>query len=90
MKCAALTSIAPEILRDLARRGAVLYREAADEYALLPLVVGMYEFQRIGSDGNLSKGHTDLQLDVSRHETPPDIYYIVLDRYANASTLAEV
>jgi Pyruvate/2-oxoacid:ferredoxin oxidoreductase delta subunit len=35
----------PEILRDLARRGAVLYREAANEYALLPLVVGMYEFQ---------------------------------------------
>jgi Sulfatase len=52
--------------------------------------VGMYEFQRMGSNGSLSDSHTDLQLDVSRYETPPDIYYIVLDRYANAATLAEV
>lgn len=34
-----------EVLRNLASRGAVLYREASGEYALLPLVVGMYEFQ---------------------------------------------
>jgi Sulfatase len=52
--------------------------------------VGMYEFQRIGSGGSLSDSHTDLQLDVSRYETAPDIYYIVLDRYANVGTLAEV
>ncbi len=51
--------------------------------------VGTYEFQRIGSGGNLSDSHTDLQLDVSQYETPPDIYYIVLDRYANAGTLAD-
>ena len=50
--------------------------------------VGTYEFQRIGSGGNPSDSHTDLQLDVSRYETPPDIYYIVLDRYANSGTLA--
>ena len=52
--------------------------------------VGIYEFQRIGSGGNLSDSHTDIQLDVSQYDTPPDIYYIVLERYANASTLAEV
>ncbi|HCM26608.1 MAG TPA: 4Fe-4S ferredoxin [Treponema sp.] len=34
-----------EILRSLAARGAVIWREKTDEYALLPLVVGMYEFQ---------------------------------------------
>jgi hypothetical protein len=52
--------------------------------------VGTYEFQRIGSGGNLSDSHTDLQLDIQRYGTPPDIYYIVLERYANAGTLAEV
>jgi hypothetical protein len=52
--------------------------------------VGTYEFQRMGRGGSLSDSHTELQLDVSQYETPPDIYYIVLERYANASTLAEV
>ena len=33
------------ILRALAARGAIIYRQKSDEYALLPLVVGMYEFQ---------------------------------------------
>jgi hypothetical protein len=51
--------------------------------------VGTYQFQRIGRGGNLSDSHTDLQLDVSPYETSPDIYYIVLDRYANAGTLAD-
>ena len=51
--------------------------------------VSTYEFQRIGSGGNLSDSHTDLQIDVSKYETPPDIYYIVLDRYANAGTLTD-
>jgi hypothetical protein len=49
--------------------------------------VGMYESQRVGSDGSLSESQAGLQLDVSQYETPPDIYYIVLDRYANAGTL---
>lgn len=35
----------PEILRGLASRGAILRRETTGEYALVPLVVGMYEFQ---------------------------------------------
>jgi len=52
--------------------------------------IGTYEFQRIGSGGNLSDSHTDLELNASRYKTPPDIYYIVLDRYANASTLTDV
>jgi len=52
--------------------------------------IGIYESQRIGSDGGLSDSQSDLQLDVSRHESLPDIYYIVLERYANAETLAEV
>ena len=52
--------------------------------------VGIYESQRMGSNGSLSDSQSELQLDVSQHETPPDIYYIVLERYANASTLAEV
>ena len=50
--------------------------------------VGTYEFQRIGGRSP-SGSHTELQLDVSEYEIPPDIYYIVLDRYANAHTLAE-
>jgi hypothetical protein len=52
--------------------------------------VGTYEFQRIGSGGNLSDSHTDIQLDVLQYDTPPDIYYIVLERYANVGTLADV
>ncbi|MDM7999781.1 MAG: hypothetical protein QUS33_07225 [Dehalococcoidia bacterium] len=51
--------------------------------------VGSYEFRRIGSGAGLSDSYAELQLDVPRHETPPDIYYIVLDRYASARTLAD-
>ncbi|MBN2099481.1 MAG: sulfatase-like hydrolase/transferase [Dehalococcoidia bacterium] len=52
--------------------------------------IGTYEFQRMGSGVNLSDSYTELQLDVSEYEIPPDIYYIVLERYANAGTLSEV
>jgi hypothetical protein len=52
--------------------------------------VGMYESQRLGSGDSVSDSHANLQLDVSRYDTPPDIYYIVLERYANAGILAEV
>jgi hypothetical protein len=52
--------------------------------------VGTYQIQRIGSGKDLTDSHTDIQLDVSKYETPPDVYYIVLDRYANAGTLTNV
>jgi hypothetical protein len=52
--------------------------------------VGTYQFQRIGSGGSPSDSYEDLQLDVLQYDTPPDIYYMVLDRYANASTLTDV
>ena len=35
--------------------------------------VGTYEFQPIGSGSSLSDSPTELQLDVSRYESPPDI-----------------
>lgn len=52
--------------------------------------IGTYEAKRIGADMDLAGGLTDVELSVSSHQTPPDIYYIVLERYANAGTLAEV
>lgn len=46
---------AAETLRALAARGSLLYRERTGEYALMPLVVGMYEFQV----GHLTKEYLD-------------------------------
>jgi hypothetical protein len=42
---------------------------------------------------SLPESHARLELNFSKyeaaHQTPPDIYYIILDRYANAGTLAD-
>jgi hypothetical protein len=52
--------------------------------------IGMYLPQRIDSGASHPESHADVQLDTSRFQSPPDIYYIVLDRYANSRTLDEV
>lgn len=49
------TRPAAETLRALASRGSILFRERTGEYALLPLVVGMYEMQV----GALTKDYLD-------------------------------
>ena len=55
--------------------------------------IGVYGSQGISGGVSLPESHADLQLDFSKyeaaHQTPPDIYYIILDRYANAGTLAD-
>jgi hypothetical protein len=55
--------------------------------------IGMYGSQGITGGVSLPESHADLQLDFSEyeaaHQTPPDIYYIILDRYANAGTLSD-
>ena len=51
--------------------------------------IGAGEFGRLSSNQEAVAGETIVDLHISHRETLPDIYYIILDRYAGASTLAE-
>jgi hypothetical protein len=86
----------PYLLYLIARTGKVLrYSTIILNVATVVMLlisgvrIGMYLPQRIDSGVSLPESHADLQLDTSRYQTPPDIYYIILDRYANARTLDE-
>lgn len=87
----------PYLLYLVARTGKVLrYSTVILNAAMVTMLlvsavrIGMYQPQRINNGGGLPDSHADLQLDASRYQSPPDIYYIVLDRYTNAGILADV
>jgi hypothetical protein len=51
--------------------------------------IGVDEVRRLGVDQDSLGTETVVELDLSGNQTLPDIYYIILDRYASASTLEE-
>jgi hypothetical protein len=61
---------------------------------VLMVVVSMFtivanEFRRSESEQECMAGEDTVGIQVSEGQTLPDIYYIILDRYAGASTLSE-
>ena len=81
--------------RKVLRYSTIILNVATVVMLLISAVrIGMYLPQRIDSGASLPESYADLQLDASKyeaaHQTPPDIYYIILDRYANSRTLNEV
>lgn len=53
------------------------------------LTIGVNEFRRLNDGQECVASETTVDLQASEGQTLPDIYYIILDRYAGASTLAE-
>jgi hypothetical protein len=51
--------------------------------------IGANEFRRSESEQECMAGEATVGIQVSEGQTLPDIYYIILDRYAGASTLSE-
>jgi len=51
--------------------------------------IGANEFRRLRSEQESTASEFAVAIPVSEGQTLPDIYYIVLDRYAGAATLAE-
>lgn len=52
--------------------------------------IGINEFRRLNDGQEFMASETAVELEASEGQTLPDIYYIILDRYAGASTLAEI
>ncbi len=52
--------------------------------------IGINEVRRLTDDQDLASSQIRLQTDPAAAQPLPDIYYIVLERYASASTLTEV
>lgn len=50
---------------------------------------GIYEVKRLDADSDQSANQMTVQLNPDVSETLPDIYYIILDRYASANSMAE-
>ena len=51
--------------------------------------IGVSEFSRLSGNQECLADRTTVELDASGGKVLPDIYYIILDRYAGAGTLAE-
>ena len=76
--------------RKVLRYPTIILNVAMVAMLLISVVrIGTYESRRLSSEKSLPESQTGLQLDVSKYQTSPDLYYIVLDRYANSSTLAD-
>ncbi len=50
--------------------------------------IGVTEAQRLSDDNDIIQSDAVVHLNVSMEQALPDIYYIIIDRYASASTLA--
>ena len=73
------------------RKATIILNAAAIVMLLMALFrIGVTEVRRLSDDNDIMASETAVHLNVSGKQALPDIYYIVLDRYASASTLAEI
>ena len=77
--------------RKVLRHSTIILNAATVVMLLISAVrIGVYEYRRLESQSSLSESQPGLQLDIKPYQSPPDVYYIVLDRYTNSGILADV
>ena len=75
---------------DLRKATIILNVAAIGMLLMASFRIGVTEARRLSDDNNIMASEPAVHLNVSGQQALPDIYYIILDRYASAGMIAEI